>query len=97
MEERRTPSRRGRRTMRRRGRRRKRVQGTMMRGWGGRSALGSVSTRWFRSSHLDSPPLAHHGDNRAVIIPCGDGKVSHPFVFCFNYKFHFNLLTFLCV
>ena len=37
------------------------------------SALGSGTTRRFRSSHLVSPPVAPHGDSRIVITPCGDG------------------------
>jgi hypothetical protein len=49
------------------------VWGNTMRGGGDGSASGSTSTCQFRSSHLVHPPLAPHGDNRVVIIPCGDG------------------------
>jgi hypothetical protein len=70
MEDRRTLRRR-RRTMRGRGMRR--VRGWTMRGWGDESASRSTSTHQFRSSHLVRPPIAPHGDNRLVIIPCGDG------------------------
>jgi hypothetical protein len=44
-----------------------------------------------------APPLASQTGTRVVIIPCGDGWHSRTLVLCFNYKFNFNLLTFLCI
>jgi hypothetical protein len=36
-------------------------------------AVGSASRhRWFRRSHVITPPIVPHTDNRVVIIPCGD-------------------------
>jgi hypothetical protein len=49
-----------------------RVRGRTTRGWGDESASGSASTHRFRSSQLVHPHIALHGDNRVVIIPCGD-------------------------
>jgi hypothetical protein len=48
-----------------------------------------------RQEHMVAPPLAPQPDNRVVISPCGDMWVSRTLVLCFNYKFDFNLLTFL--
>jgi hypothetical protein len=36
------------------------------------SALGSASSRRYRTSHLVHPPVAPHEDNRVVIVPSGD-------------------------
>jgi hypothetical protein len=36
------------------------------------SALGSASSRRYRTSHLIRPPIAPHEDSRIVIVPCGD-------------------------
>jgi hypothetical protein len=72
--------------------------GAGQRGGGGDgSASGSTSSHRFRSSHLVRPPVVPCDDNRVVIIPCGDGWVSHTFMLCFNWKFDFNLLTLLCL
>jgi hypothetical protein len=59
-------------------------------GEGDRSAIVSASKHhWFRRSHVVAPPIAPQPDNKVVSLSY--------FVLCFNCKFNFNVLTFLCI
>jgi hypothetical protein len=62
----------------------RRVRGCTTRGGGDGAASGSASSHRFESSHLIHPPIAPHDNNRVIIVPCGDRRVSHTFVLYFN-------------
>jgi hypothetical protein len=38
----------------------------------GSAACSTSKHRWFRRSHVVTPPIVPQTDNRVVIIPCGD-------------------------